>query len=82
MAGEQPRETLPTLAEDDVRYFLMRGKEAELAHRIQASRVYYRMAMEAMTPEMLERYHRIVEQRNATPAPAENSLQPSGRRSF
>lgn len=54
-----------SLVESDIRFYLKRGKEAEQANRILSARVYYRMAMEAMTPEMVERYRQILEERKA-----------------
>ncbi|MEM8735656.1 MAG: hypothetical protein AAGG44_15585 [Planctomycetota bacterium] len=51
--------------ESDVRYYLSEGQKAERGGSIIAARVYYRMAMEAMTPEMLERYRKVLEKRKA-----------------
>ncbi len=52
-----------SLVEDDVRYYLMEGQKAERAGRIISARVYYQMAMESMTPEMIERYQSVVRKR-------------------
>ncbi|MCA9192904.1 MAG: hypothetical protein KDB03_14105 [Planctomycetales bacterium] len=41
---------------EDIRYYLALGKEAERLNRIHAARVYYKMAIDAMTPAMLARY--------------------------
>ena len=49
--------------EADIRYYLRKGKAAEQANRIQSARVFYRMAVEAMTPEMIERYKQILQDR-------------------
>lgn len=48
--------------EDDIRFYLAEGKKAESAGRIQSARVYYRMAMQALTPEIKARYAKILEQ--------------------
>lgn len=50
-------------AESDIRYYLRQGKAAERAGRILAARVYYRMAVEAMSPEMQGRYLAILAER-------------------
>ncbi|MFN3191951.1 MAG: hypothetical protein ACE361_15685 [Aureliella sp.] len=51
--------------ESDVRYYLSEGQKAESAGSVIAARVYYRMAMETMTPEMLQRYRKVLERRKA-----------------
>lgn len=64
--GHDPRlktAAIPSQVEEDVRYFLTEGQKAEAAGRIIAARVYYRMAMEAMPPELLARYQRIMQER-------------------
>ncbi len=66
LGGGQP--TIPvhtSLAEADIRFYLKMGQEAEAANRIMAARVYYRMAVEAMTPEMQSRYSKILSDRKA-----------------
>jgi hypothetical protein len=66
LAGGHP--TVPvhnSLAETDIRFYLKMGQEAEVANRIMAARVYYRMAVEAMTPEMNVRYEKIMAERQA-----------------
>ncbi|MCR9294183.1 MAG: hypothetical protein NXI32_15800 [bacterium] len=66
LAGHQPLvKSAATLSqiESDVRFYLEEGKKAEQANHIQSARVYYKMAMDAMTPEMIERYQRILEER-------------------
>lgn len=64
---ERAKRDLSTLTEGqveaDIRYYLRKGKSAEQANRIQAARVYYRMAVEAMTPEMIERYQQVLKER-------------------
>lgn len=71
-----------SLVEADIRYYLQRGKEAEQANHVNSARVYYRLAVDAMTPEMVERYHRILaerekaeEEQKATDKPQANRQQ-------
>ncbi len=67
LAGGHPTVPVHTsLAEADIRFYLKMGQEAEAANRIMAARVYYRMAVEAMTPEMQTRYEKILSDRKAT----------------
>lgn len=54
-----------TQRESDVRYYVGLGKAAEDANRLQAARVYYRMAREAMTPQMVASYKQILAERKA-----------------
>jgi hypothetical protein len=64
LAGGHP--SMPAhseVAESDIRHYLKMGQEAEAVNRVVAARVYYRMAAEAMTPEMRERYESILAQR-------------------
>lgn len=71
------------LAESNVRYYLRMGKEAERADRILSARVYYRMAVDAMTPEMMVRYQRILEQQRLVAEEQERAAQDvNGRRNF
>ena len=66
LAGGQPTVPVHTsLAEADIRFYLKMGQEAESANRVMAARVYYRMAVEAMTPEMQTRYAKIISNRKA-----------------
>ncbi len=51
--------------EADIRYYLQQGKEAEQNNRVLSARVFYRMAVERMTPEMVERYKKILADREA-----------------
>jgi hypothetical protein len=52
-----------SLAEANVRYYLKKGQEAETANRIQSARVYYKMAIDAMTPEIINRYNKVLSDR-------------------
>ena len=66
LGGGQPTVPVHTsLAEADIRFYLKLGQEAEAANRVMAARVYYRMAIEAMTPEMQARYAKILSDRKA-----------------
>lgn len=66
LAGGQPTVPVHTsLAEADIRFYLKKGQDAEAANRVMAARVYYRMAIEAMTPEMQARYEKILTERKA-----------------
>ncbi len=59
LAGGHPSMLAYTqMAEADIRFYLKMGQDAEAANRVMAARVYYRMAAEAMTPEMKARYER------------------------
>jgi hypothetical protein len=63
--GSSGRLSDPTLLESDIRYYLMRGEAAEQAGSLMAARVYYKMARDLMTPELVERYQRILAERKA-----------------
>ncbi len=63
--GNSGRLSDPTLLESDIRYYLMRGEAAEQAGSLMAARVYYKMARDLMTPELVERYQRILAERKA-----------------
>lgn len=75
LAGGYPSIPAHTqLAESDIRYYLKMGQEAEAANRIVSARVYYRMAIEAMTPDMKVRYERtLVEREESRKAEAERA---------
>lgn len=59
----KPEKVDASLAESNVRYYLQLGQEAEAAHRIQSARVYYKLAIDSMTPELVERYQRVLAER-------------------
>ena len=75
-----------SVAEQDVRYYMKLGKDAEAANRMSAARVYYRLAVESMTPAMIERYKRAMAEKkakeDAKSAPKPLGLQPNGRQQF
>lgn len=68
LGGSLEKGKQPSQIESNIRYYLRQGKEAEQQGRIIAARVYYRMAVEAMTPEMVERYQRLVAEQKAAEA--------------
>ncbi|MFK7734735.1 MAG: hypothetical protein AB8B50_01820 [Pirellulaceae bacterium] len=74
-AGLRPAATQSQL-EEDVRFYLTQGQKAEKAGSLIAARVFYRMAMESMTPEMLARYQRVLEERKQKIAERKNASQP------
>lgn len=57
--GFQPA-AVKSLREDDVRYYIEEGQKAEKAGRIVSARVYYRMAMDSLTPDIVARYEKIL----------------------
>lgn len=57
--GFQPA-AVKSLREDDVRYYIEEGQKAEKAGRIVSARVYYRMAMDSLTPDIMARYEKIL----------------------
>ena len=81
--GSPKRQLSPSQAESDIRYYLRLGKEAEQANRILSARVYYRMAVEAMTPEMIVRYKAILAEREKQAKEKRKSdSATTGRKSF
>lgn len=55
----------PQLLESEIRYFLQQAAAAEDAGRLNAARVYYKMARERMPVELIERYETILAERAA-----------------
>ncbi len=78
--GSKPPAVDPSLAESNVRHYLKMGMEAEAANRIQSARVYYKLAIESMTPELMERYQRVLAEREK--AEKEKAAKALGRRQF
>lgn len=72
----------PSLAESNVRYYLKMGQEAENASHIQAARVYYRMAMEAMTPELMARYQQVLADREKAQKDKDKASKDASRKQF
>ena len=73
---------LPSQVEEDVRFYLQRGQEAEAANRINAARVYYQMAFEAMPPDLIQRYLRIKEERKKAAEQHRKDMNNPGRIRF
>ncbi len=78
----KPEAVDPSLAESNVRYYLRMGQEAELAHRIQSARVYYKMAVEAMTPELMDRYQQVLERREKAEKEKAKAAKDAARKQF
>lgn len=79
-SGSKPPAVDPSLAESNVRHYLKMGMEAEAANRIQSARVYYKLAIESMTPELMERYQRVLAEREK--AEKEKAAKALGRKQF
>ncbi len=83
LAGGHPSVPVHTsLAESDIRFYLKMGQDAEAANRLMAARVYYRMAVDAMTPEMQVRYAKIISDRKEAAAAEAAAAKASGRQRF
>jgi hypothetical protein len=63
--GDNPVHRNASLVESDIRYYVRKGEAAEDAGSLLAARVYYKMARDLMTPELIERYERQVAERKA-----------------
>ncbi|GAB5402923.1 MAG: hypothetical protein Aurels2KO_11540 [Aureliella sp.] len=74
--------THPGAVEAKIRDCLRRGKAAESSGRVQAARVYYRMAIQAMTPDMFARYEKILAERKLAKEKDEKAASDAGRKSF
>lgn len=70
------------MAESNIRYYLMMGQQAEAQNRLQSARVYYRLAAEAMTPELLDRYQRVLDARAQAQLAQEKADANNARRQF
>ncbi len=68
--------------ENDIRYYLVKGRDAENAGSPLAARVYYKMARDAMSPELTNRYLQIVAEREAAEEARIKAEIEAGRRSF
>jgi hypothetical protein len=71
-----------SLLESDIRYYVQQGEAADKAGRTQSARVYYQLARQAMTPELIDRYQRIMSARTAEAAARAKAEQQDGRRKF
>ncbi len=72
----------PSMLESDIRYYVMKGAEAENAGSLIAARVYYKLARDAMTPELISKYHHQVAKRKAAEEARRKAELEAGRRSF
>ncbi len=70
-----------SIVESNIRFYLERGKAAEQAGHLHSARVFYHLALEAMTPQMRERYQKIVQQRE-TAEKEKQAQQAKSRLSF
>ncbi len=83
LAGGQPTVPVHTsLAEADIRFYLKMGQDAEAANRLMSARVYYRMAVDSMTPEMQVRYAKIISDRKEAAAAEVAAAKAAGRQRF
>jgi len=55
----------PELADTNIRHFLRLGREAEQAGRTHSASVYFRMARDAMSPQLKQRYEAALERQAA-----------------
>ena len=78
-SGDSTTRLHASLTEANIRYYLERGKRAEQANHLRAARVYYRLAVESMSPQMIERYHKILAERAAA---EEAQFAKNGRQQF
>lgn len=78
-AGKIPTSD-PSLAESNIRHYLKMGMEAEAANHIQSARIYYKMAIDAMTPELMDRYQRVLAEREK--AEMDKAAKAQGRKQF
>ncbi len=71
-----------SLVESNVRYYVELGEQAERSGSVQAARVYYRMARQAMTPELVAHYEIALRQRAAEEAARKTGEQAQENRKF
>lgn len=70
------------MVESNVRYYVELGEQAERSGSVQAARVYYRLARQAMTPELLAQYENSLRARAADAAAAGAAEQEQASRKF
>lgn len=80
--SSSPGPTNLSLLESNIRYYVQQGERAERAGSLQAARVYYQLARKAMTPELEERYQRVISARTAEAAARLKAEQEAVRRKF
>ncbi len=71
-----------SMVESNVRYYVELGEQAERSGSIQAARVYYRLARQAMTPELVAQYENALRVRAAEAAARSVAEQEQARRKF
>lgn len=71
-----------SMVESNVRYYVELGEQAERSGSAQAARVYYRLARQAMTPELVMQYENALRVRAAEAAARSAAEQEQARRKF
>lgn len=79
--GGTPTVVNTSMEETNVRYYVELGQQAEKSGSVQAARVYYRLARQAMTPELVAQYENALRVR-AAEAAARNAELAQARRKF
>lgn len=80
--GSTPIPVNASMVESNVRYYVELGQQAERSGSLQASRVYYRLARQAMTPELVAQYEQALRARAADAAARSAAEQEQARRKF
>lgn len=69
-----------SMVESNVRYYVELGQQAEKSGSVQAARVYYRLARQAMTPELVSQYETVLRVRAAEAAARKAELDQARRK--
>lgn len=69
-----------SMVESNVRYYVELGQQAERSGSVQAARVYYRLARQAMTPELVAQYETALRVRAAEAAARKAELDQARRK--
>lgn len=80
--GGAPPIANASMVESNVRYYVELGEQAERSGSAQAARVYYRLARQAMTPELEKQYENALRARAAEAAARSAAEQEQARRKF
>src|SRR5690606_10116774 len=80
--GSPPRPLDISQLERDIRYYVQQGERAERAGSYQAARVYFNLARNAMSPDLQQRYERVVAARTAEAAARLDAEQEAARKKF
>lgn len=78
----EPTAVNASMVESNVRYYVELGEQAERSGSVQAARVYYRLARQAMTPELVTQYENALRTRAAEAAARGAAEQEQARRKF